>query len=211
MSENANLKIWDQVKTVPKEAQKTITGGRLNGMTDISPMWRYHKMTELFGPVGIGWKFEITRQWIEEGADNQRCAFVNINLWYKVDGEWSHPVVGTGGSMLVAKERSGLHTSDEAFKMALTDALSTAMKLLGVGAMIYAGGKDYSKYTRPADDGKLLMPGQIKHIEGLLKEHGKPLDKVLAWLGVESLNEVPAKEYERIVAAIKNTVNGAAK
>ena len=41
--------------------------------------------------------------------------------------------------MLVTKERDGLRTNDEGFKMATTDALSVAMKMLGVAADIYAG------------------------------------------------------------------------
>ncbi len=62
------------------------------------------------------------------------------------DKEWSSPIPGIGGSMLVAKEQSGLHTSDEAYKMAITDALSVAMKMLGVAADIYAGLWDGAEY-----------------------------------------------------------------
>lgn len=45
-----NLAIYNKVRQVPDEAKKRITGGRLNGMTDINPMWRIKAMTELFGP-----------------------------------------------------------------------------------------------------------------------------------------------------------------
>ena len=47
---------------------------------------------------------------------------------------------------MVANEVRGLHNNDECYKMAVTDALGTAMKLLGVGADIYAGLWDGSKY-----------------------------------------------------------------
>ena len=50
-----NLEIYNKLKEVPEEAQKKITGGRLNGMTDIKPMWRIEKLTEVFGICGIGW------------------------------------------------------------------------------------------------------------------------------------------------------------
>lgn len=153
-----NLKIWNQAKDVPPSAQKTIKGGRLSGLTDISPQWRYYKMTELFGPIGFGWKFTLGSQWMEEGADGSVCAFCNVNLYIKIDGEWSEPIPGTGGSMLVTKERNGMYTSDEAIKMALTDALGVAMKMLGVGAVIYSGGNDYSKYTNP--NGKAATPNK---------------------------------------------------
>ena len=57
-----NLKIYEQVRSVPAEAKKNIGGGRLKGMTDINPMWRIKKLTEVFGVCGIGWKNEIVEK-----------------------------------------------------------------------------------------------------------------------------------------------------
>ena len=132
-----NMEIYNRVREVPKNAQKSIKGGRLNGYTDINPMWRIQKLTETFGPCGIGWKYTIDREWTEAGANGEIAAFVDISLYYKWDGEWSEAVPGTGGSTLVSKERNGMYTSDECFKMALTDAISVAAKAIGMGADIY--------------------------------------------------------------------------
>ena len=55
-----NMKIYEAARTVPINAQKTISAGRLKGMTDINPRWRISKLTEIFGPCGIGWWYEIT-------------------------------------------------------------------------------------------------------------------------------------------------------
>lgn len=142
-----NMKIYNSVAEVPKEAQKTIGAGRLKGMTDINPMWRIRKLTETFGVVGFGWKYVITDKRIIEGADGVVCAFVDVDLFVKIDGEWSEAIQGTGGSQLVAVERNGKYTSDECFKMALTDALSVACKALGIGANVYwsTGGTKYGK------------------------------------------------------------------
>ena len=49
--------------------KKTIKGGKLSGFTDINPMWRIQKLTELFGVCGVGWYTEIKRIWAEEGKD----------------------------------------------------------------------------------------------------------------------------------------------
>lgn len=142
-----NMKIYDAARVVPKEAKRNITGGRLKGMTDINPMWRIKALTEQFGPCGIGWKYEVTNKWLEPGADGEVAAFVDIELRYKWQGEWSDPIPGTGGSAFVAKEFKGLYTSDECFKMALTDAISVACKALGFGADVYWDA-DRSKYDR---------------------------------------------------------------
>lgn len=139
-----NKKIYEQVRSVPKEAQKKITGGRLNGMTDIKPMWRIEKLTEVFGPCGFGWKAPIKNKEIIEGANGEKIAIVDIDLYVKVDDKWSEPIEGTGGSSFIAKEKAGLYTSDECFKMAYTDAISVACKSLGMGADIYWGDSKYS-------------------------------------------------------------------
>lgn len=143
---NDNMKIYNASRTVPDEALKPINGGRLKGMSDINPMWRIKCLTEQFGPCGFGWKYEITRQWTEQGAGDEISAFCNINLYVKWNGEWSEAIPGTGGSAYVAKEFKGLYTSDECFKMALTDAISIACKALGFAADVYYA-KDRTKYT----------------------------------------------------------------
>ena len=145
------MNVYKQLATPPKDALKTIGGGRLKNMTDIKPQWRIEKMTEIFGACGVGWYPEITKQWTEEGCDGQKLSFCNINLYIKVDGEWSKPIPGTGGNMLTTKEAKGLYSSDEAHKMAFTDALSVAMKLLGMAADIYRGTALDSKYAQQED------------------------------------------------------------
>lgn len=135
MSEN--LKLYERVRSVPENAKKPIKGGRLNGMTDISPMWRIKTLTEEFGPCGFGWKYTLDKQWVELGADGVLMAFCNITLYIKQDGVWSDGIPGTGGASLVAKEKNGLYSDDEAFKKALTDALSVACKAIGMGADVY--------------------------------------------------------------------------
>ena len=145
LKENPNLSIWNKVCRPPKEALKQIKGGRLSGMTDVNPQWRIKAMTEQFGLIGFGWKYNIAEKW-NEPIDGQVACFVKVELFYKCNGEWSEPVIGIGGSMLLTREKNGLYLSDEGYKMALTDALSVAMKQLGIAADIYAGLWDGSKY-----------------------------------------------------------------
>lgn len=144
-----NMSIFERLKNVPDSAKKTITAGRLKGMTDISPMWRIERLTEVFGPCGIGWWYEIKRKEIVfDPETKQSAAFVDIDFYYKnpANGETSKPIPGTGGASFVAQEYKGLYLSDECYKMALTDALSVAAKSIGLGADVY-NGKDKSKYA----------------------------------------------------------------
>lgn len=144
-----NLAIYNAVRSVPDSAKRQIGAGRLKGKTDINPMWRLKTLTEQFGPCGIGWKYVITDKRLEQGANGEVAAFLDIDLFVKVDGAWSDAIPGTGGSAFVAKEKNGPYTSDECFKMALTDAISVACKALGFGADVYWEA-DRSKYDKPA-------------------------------------------------------------
>lgn len=164
-----NLKFYNTLRSVPEKYTKKITGGRLNGMTDIKPQWRTEKMTEIFGPCGIGWYYEETKREYKD-FDGQIAVFIDINLFYryeKIDSvservigyEWSKPIHGTGGSMFVAKENRGPFVSDEAVKMALTDALSVAMKSLGMAADIYMGmPATGTKYDKPVEQQPQAKP-----------------------------------------------------
>lgn len=169
------LEIYNQVKQVPSNAQKNITAGRLKGMTDINPQWRIEKLTEVFGPVGIGWYAEETKREFVDGANEEIMCFVDINLYVKIDNEWSKPIYGTGGSTFVAKESKGLYTSDEAVKMAYTDAISVACKQLGFGADIYWNKSD-SKYQQKSSSAtpiskKLNTPVEMIDADQVKKIH----------------------------------------
>ena len=100
--------------------------------------------------------------------------YCTAGIWYSdssvfVEGAnpQSKAVYGVGGDKVVTqvfeKDRSGnkqkdengrfktySQTSDEAFKAAYTDALSNAMKLIGVGADVHMGRFDDNKYLREA-------------------------------------------------------------
>ena len=163
MSEN--MKVYDSARSVPNEALKPITGGRLKGMSDINPMWRIKKLTELFGICGIGWKIEITDKRLEHGSGNEIVCFVDINLYVKSEGEWSVAIPGMGGSSFVAQEKSGPYTSDECFKMAYTDAISVACKSLGFAADVYFA-NDRTKYSGNGDeDGKNASQASTKTVQ----------------------------------------------
>ena len=112
-----NLSIFNQVKNVPPEAQRVITGGRLAGFTEINPMWRIEKLTEILDRLDSAGTMKSLKRELRR-CRRRKTVFVDINLYVKQGNEWSKPIQGTGGSMFVAKEKGGMYTSDECFKMA---------------------------------------------------------------------------------------------
>lgn len=180
-----NLDLYNKLKVVPAEAIKPIQNGRLKGKSDINPMWRIKTITEHFGVCGIGWKYVITKQWTETYGTETK-AYCNIDLFVKVDGQWSDAIQGTGGSSEVTMERNGSYVSDECYKMALTDALSVAMKALGVGADIYfEKGKsmDYSsKYDMQEDLAKTQQQEAKTQQQTATQYHPNDLNEGMEYL-----------------------------
>lgn len=136
---------------VPTDATKKIQAGKLKGKSDINPQWRYEAMTEVFGLCGEGWKFEITNTiQVPVPATGELMIFVFLNLYIKGPDGWSAPIPGSGGDYLIVKDKNGIHGNDEGFKMATTDALGTAAKMIGVAASVYRG-TYRTKYERQSE------------------------------------------------------------
>lgn len=191
----SNMDIYNLLKSVPTEAKKTISAGRLKGMTDIKPMWRIEKLTEVFGPCGKGWKTNIKNKEIIDGVNGEKIAIVDIDLYVKYEGEseWSEPIEGTGGSKFISREKNGLYVDDECFKKAYTDAISVACKSLGMGADVYWGD---SKYKNTPEVNKQMTLEEAENYRFTWGRHngekisdviGKD-DNYLSWLATKNEN-----------------------
>ena len=145
------LELYNQVCQPPKEALKPIQAGRLKGKTDINPMWRIKKLTEIYGPCGIGWNIQNVRyQHIQVDGTGEVICLCELELVIHTDGAWSAPIYGIGGNMLVAKEKNGMYADDDAPKKAYSDAIGTACKALGFAGNIYWD-SDPTKYSPGTD------------------------------------------------------------
>ena len=172
-----NMRYYDAGRAVPKDALKAFSNGRFSG-TDINPMWRIKKLTEMFGPAGIGWYTEVTRQEVVKADDDNMMVFVDVNLYVKEGGEWSKPIFGTGGNTLKAKGRG----DDEGYKKAYTDAVSIACKALGIGADVWYANDTTSKYSDKYVDKQPEQPQQRGSKEAAEEAGLSKLDKVNAQL-----------------------------
>ena len=143
-----NKRIWDALgKTNPKQTKQFTRAGGFSG-TAIKPMWSYQRMTEYFGPCGIGWgpdkpTFDVVP------AGEEMMVYCTVGMWYQdPDTGERGQVYGVGGDKVYIQSKSGFRSSDEAYKAAYTDALTNAMKLIGVAADVHMGRFDDSKYVR---------------------------------------------------------------
>lgn len=197
-----NLGIYNKVRSVPDSAKKDIQAGRLRGKTDINPMWRIKTLTEMFGPCGVGWYYETTKQWTEQYED-QVAAFVNISLFIKHNGEWSKPIFGVGGSMFAEKESKGIHVSDECFKMATTDAISVACKQLGIGADVYWEA-DKTKYGTKEDKVSNADMKRLELVFNQLTRTGYSQNAICKKYNINSVFEMSNLQIKDFLEKIKS-------
>lgn len=171
----------------PKEALRMIDFGKLKNKTDINPQWRIEALTEVFGLCGVGWYYEVLAVDHQDvQATGEKMVYITIGIRVKQeDGTWSAPVIGIGGDFTIIKDKNGIHGNDEAFQMALTDALGKAAKCLGIANDIYRGKYD-SKYG--------WRDEREKQRQQAMENNQKRLDELENWRMISPDNiEVKAK------------------
>ncbi len=154
-----NLALWNTLgRTDPSQTKKFKRGGGFSG-TAIKPVYTEQKMTETFGPVGVGWGFSEPNFQLVPGDNKEVMVFCWLTLWYINEGKRSADIPGVGGDKVITHIKANEQYSrperwendDEAFKKAFTDALGNAMKHLGMSADVHMGLFDDSKYIREVE------------------------------------------------------------
>lgn len=138
--------IWDQVKKTDPRFTKKVNKG-FGEITTIDPMSQIMKMTEVFGPVGIGWNYTVNYNY--HGTDNNQTAIVTAEVSVAVEKKdlangWDY--YGPVCSVQKLYRKTGA-LDDEAPKKAMTDAMTKAFSHLGLSADVFLGMHDNSKYV----------------------------------------------------------------
>jgi hypothetical protein len=143
---DSNLRHWKKLSpTDPKHTKPFQRPGGFKG-TAIKPIWNVMRITEHFGPMGIGWGTEAPLFNVID-AEGEVLVFCVLQCWYKETPESEKAVLwGTGGDRVVQKRSGMAFVNDEAYKSAYTDALGNAFMRLGVSADVYMGMFEDSKY-----------------------------------------------------------------
>jgi len=142
----ANLRHWTELgRTDPKHTKPFTRAGGFKG-TATKPIWIEYRLTEHFGPCGIGWGYQEPAFTLVP-AGEEILVFCTVAAWYR-DGDMNSDFIyGVGGDKVLVKRRDGLVADDEAYKKAFTDALGNAFKHIGSGADVHMGLFDDSKYV----------------------------------------------------------------
>lgn len=133
---NNNLEFWDKVRTIPAKHIKAYKGkGGFTG-DSYDAMYLIETMTNMFGPIGQTWGYEIQDHFTVKGKDDKGQEFATINVIVKV---WC-PVgfsYGSAANELYFTNKHGFTSDEEAFKKATTDAYKKGFSYLGFGADLW--------------------------------------------------------------------------
>lgn len=147
---NENKALWKRAFTTDPKAVKSITGKQYAGNSP-KPYWIVERMTDEFGPCGIGWGFTILNERTEHLAENEVLHIALVRLWYVFDGKRGElEQIGQTRAVYVKKDKS-LMIDEDAPKKSVTDALVKCASYLGFAGDIFSGLWDDSKYVSEAN------------------------------------------------------------
>jgi len=145
-----NSNIWNKVAIT--DPSFTAAFGKPGGFQGTSVSSTYHllKATELWGPCGYKWGYDIIKEDMIQGpavqfdstgapVTNSALHTLRIELYYPVSDTETGRIPGFGATPVIVKTATGYKTDDDFAKKSLSDALSNCFKALGFSADVHLG------------------------------------------------------------------------
>lgn len=193
-----NLEIWNALgKTDPSATKPFKRSGGFSG-TAVKPMWIIKRLTERFGPAGIGWGVNQPSFEVVHASEGEVLVYCTVSAWH---GDKANVLWGVGGDKAVGKNKYGLVTDDEAFKKAFTDAVNNAFKTIGVAADIHMGQFDDDKYVAAMEREFAPAPATITddqrtELMNLMDANNYPVAEFLKVSKITDLRQLPAAKFD---------------
>nr|ELR5048368.1 hypothetical protein [Providencia rettgeri] len=171
-SNNDHLNIWKRVQRTDARFTKPLDGVGYTG-TSINSTYMFMRATEIFGPIGEGWGYEIVEEkfvngkpltepvldernkqvatrFLRDGDGSLFCEqnhSIKIRFWYTIEGETRGEFESYGATPYRYQTTYGIKVDGEVFKKSLTDAIKKALSMLGFSADVYMGMHDNPEYV----------------------------------------------------------------
>lgn len=167
-----NLNIWKQVQRTDSRFTKPLDGMGFVG-TSINSTYMFMRATEIFGPIGEGWGYEIIEEKMIDGkplvepvldAHHKQVAMrflrdgdgtllfeqnhsIKIRFWYIIEGETRGEFESYGATPYRYQTKQGIRTDSEVIKKSLTDSIKKALSMLGFSSDVFMGMHDNPEYV----------------------------------------------------------------
>ena len=145
-----NKALWMRVCVTDPKAVKPITGKQYKGNSP-KPYWIVERLTDEFGPCGIGWGFGIVNERMERLTPDDVLHVAVVRMWYVLDGQRGEVEQVGQTKAVYARSAGGYVVDEDAPKKSVTDALVKCASYLGFAGDIFSGRWDDSKYVAEAN------------------------------------------------------------
>ncbi len=191
----SNLDLWEAHADIDPKYTKAITGKAYKG-TSPNPQYVIKCLTEMFGPVGQGFGWEVLSEAFTPLGD-EILHWCRIRFWHT---KREHYYEAYGQTKALMKTRNGMMSDEDAPKKSLTDAIIKAASQLGIAANIFLGRWDDQKYVADVDK-------EYRQDEQANKPKSPTLEALLTNLAKQETHAASVEwkaKQEREIAALSN-------
>lgn len=156
--ESGNMDLWNSVKTTSARYTKD---GNQDGrkVTSINHIGMLEKATELWGPIGVRWGYEIVEERDDQGKPNWNGELMvghdithtlRLRLWFPGENGDRGSIENYGHTPRIywSHQKKYFVEDKDYAKKSLTDAFKKCMSFLGFSADVYGGEWDDPEYRR---------------------------------------------------------------
>ncbi|SFO02890.1 hypothetical protein [Xenorhabdus japonica] len=169
--QQANLRIWKAVQRTDPRFTKPLEGMGYSG-TSINSNYMFMRATEIFGPAGQGWGYDVLEEKCIDGIPmtepvlderNKQIAIrflrdgdgsliftqnhsIKILFWYVNEQGERGEFTSYGATPYRYQSAYGPKADGEVLKKSLTDAIKKALSMLGFSADVFMGMHDNPEY-----------------------------------------------------------------
>ncbi|NBN23703.1 hypothetical protein GWI77_00320 [Proteus sp. G2657] len=166
-----NLNIWKRVQRTDPRFTKPLEGMGFIG-TSINSTYMFMRATEIFGPIGEGWGYEVLEEkfidgkplvepvldernkqvatrFLRDGDGSLFCEqnhSIKIRFWYIIECETRGEFESYGATPYRYQTNYGIRVDGEVIKKSLTDAIKKALSMLGFSSDVFMGMHDNPEY-----------------------------------------------------------------
>lgn len=137
-----NLAHWNRFADIDPKFTKPITGKAYRG-TSPNPQYVIRCLTEIFGPVGVGFGWDVVAEDFTPLGD-EVLHWCRIRFWHS---DRANAFDSYGQTKALMKTKNGMMLDEDAPKKSLTDAIIKAASHVGIAANIFLGRWDDQKYV----------------------------------------------------------------
>ena len=144
-----NLEIWEKFEDIDPKFTKPITGKDYKG-TSPNAHYIIRCLTELFGPVGLGFGWRVLADGIERFGETS-IHWCRIEFWHTDRANTFESYGQTKMAYMTRGQNQYLKIDEDAPKKSLTDAITKAAAQVGIAANIFLGRWDDNRYVAGVD------------------------------------------------------------